>query len=304
MIIFGSITDYSKSEYRSAVALGFFDGVHLGHKKVINTCRENCEKLKCTVLTFRNSPSRSFNRFVPLLSDNDDKAGLIEKCGADALIYADFEKIKNIEAEDFINDVLIKKLHTEKIFCGFNYRFGKDGKGDTELLRKICEEKGIQVQICEPVYCNGEMISSTAVREHIQNGEIETANRMLGYSFSISGKIQEGLHNGKDLSFPTINIPLKEEIVKPKFGVYRSEVTIKHRTYAGATNIGMHPTMGSVAPLCETNLIEYEGESLYNEFASVRLLEFIREERKFSSREELIHQIEKDKNQIINSIKY
>lgn len=299
MVIFNSVSDYASKNRPSAVALGFFDGVHLGHKQVISTCRQNRGELECTVLTFRTSPSEAFNINTPLLTDNEDKAKLIEKYGADALIFSDFLKLKDMDPEDFIHNVLLKKLHAKKIFCGFNYLFGKNGTGNTDLLKTICEKEDVSVTVCEPIYCNNDIISSTKIRNLILSGRIKDANRMLGYSFKICGKVEEGLHNGKSLSFPTINIPLKVGIIKPKFGVYRSEVTIKNKKYIGATNIGMHPTLGKVSPLCETNIISYEGEPLYNEFASVALLDFIREEKIFTSKEELCAQIKKDKEKII-----
>ena len=154
--------------------------------------------------------------------------------------------------------------------------------------------------MCVPVTYKGEAVSSTRIRECIQNGEIEDANAMLGYEFAVSGEIKSGNHIGTKISSPTINQPLNPEVITPKFGVYATKVTIDCKTYIGATNIGVHPTVGECSPVCETHLLDFSGGNLYSLDATTRLIHFIRPEQNFSSLSDLKDQIEKDKLQILS----
>ena len=301
MKIYYDISSFTKENSKSAVALGYFDGVHLGHQKVISALHEKTEDLTKTVLTFKDSPSLSFKKEIPNLLSNDDKIDHLKKCGADAVIFLNFDEIKNTEAETFVYDILINSLHTEMISCGYDYRFGKNAQGDTKLLKSICERENIRFFMSDPVICENEVISSTRIRQLISDGDITLANRMLGYNFYISGKVEQGLHNGSSFSYPTVNLPLSQNIQKPRFGVYRSKVYIGDDVYTGATNIGIHPTVKKVDPLCETYLLSYDGPPVYDRQIKVELLQFIRPEKKFDSKKDLINQIEKDVNTIMDA---
>lgn len=296
MKVYDSIEAFAKTGYESQVALGFFDGVHLGHRAVIDEIVRDKGDRQAVVLTFRESPAVLLGKNdAVLITDNERKAELMEAAGADAVIFADFSAIKDMEAEDFIRGVLHEKLRAKKVCCGYNYRFGKNGSGDTEILEKICGEIGIEVCVKEPVFCGGRAVSSSAIRELLQSGEIVEADRMLGYAYSIGGLIGDGNHIGSTMGIPTVNLPIKAGMVVPKFGVYASRVTVDQKTYRGATNIGVHPTVGeNDAPLCETFLLDYEGEALYGEYAVCEPAAFIREEKKFRSKDELTEQIKKD----------
>ena len=300
MIIFNNIKDYSKTSYKSCAALGFFDGVHVGHKKVLNECLKNKEKLKSVLLTFTDPPAKSLGRPFSKLINNDQKAKMVQEIGIDCIIFSDFNKIKDLSPKEFVNDILIKRLNVKKIFTGFNYRFGKNGEGDTDLLSKLCKEKNIPVYISDPVKCNDSVVSSSIIKEKLSKGDLTNANKMLGYNFFYEGIIVKGRGNGHSLSSPTVNIPIKEETVKPRFGVYKTRATIDGISYMGATNIGIHPTVGSSLPLCETYLINYCGADLYGKTAKIELTDFIRDEIKFSSKEELKSQIEKDIKTILS----
>lgn len=290
-----------KTEYKTSVALGFFDGVHLGHRDVIKTAVQNAsENYKSVVLTFKESPSATLNKgFKPMLNTNDEKFVLFESLGVDVVFCIDFEEIRNLSADDFVKVVLRDTLNAEFASVGFNYHFGKGGSATADDLVAMCRELSIKSQMCTPVTYKGESVSSTRIRECIMSGNIEDANAMLGYNFAVSGEITSGNQIGTKISSPTINQPLNPLHITPKFGVYASKVTVGGRTYIGATNIGVHPTVGECSPVCETHLLDFCGGDLYSLNATTELTHFIRPEQKFSSLAELMAQIEKDKTQIL-----
>ena len=295
MKVWNDLKTYRPQEKAANVALGFFDGVHLGHRAVIGACAKDPDAV-CIVLTFRESPAKVLGRSAPpLISDNARKAQLLAQAGAHEVIFADFAAVKDLSPEEFVRDILCAKLHAKRVFCGFNYRFGQGGKGDVALLKTLCTEIGIGVTTVSAVYCDGEQVSSSLIRRCIADGEIARANRMLGYRYAVEGVIEGGNQFGSSMGFPTVNIPIREGAVIPRFGVYASQVTIDGAVFRGATNIGVHPTVGANdEPLCESFLLDFDGGDLYGKKAACTLIEFIRPERRFSSKEELTAQIRLD----------
>lgn len=304
MKIYNSIKDYAKTGYQSHVALGFFDGVHCGHRAVIGDCVADRGECQSVVLTFAESPARALEKHeVRLITDNARKAQLIEGLGVDALIFADFARIKDLSPEEFVRRVLKEQLRAQKVSCGYNYRFGKNGAGDVETLRALCAESGIAVHVLGSVSVKGRAVSSSAIRALLQDGEIAQANVLLGYAYTIGGRIDSGNHIGSKMGFPTVNIPIGEGPVVPKYGVYASRVTIDGKTYRGATNIGVHPTVReNHAPLCETFLLDFDGD-VYGEEAICELVQFIRPEKRFGSMEELSAQVGRDIERIKKILK-
>ena len=296
MKIYDRIGDFEKTGRESHVALGFFDGVHLGHQAVLNDCAADKGGCQAVALTFGESPARLLGKTdVGLITDNAEKARLMEASGIDAVIFTDFMSIRDMDAEAFIERVLHQKLRAKKVSCGYNYRFGKNGAGDTALLQEKCAALGIAVSVAEPVDIDGRAVSSTAVRELLQGGDIEGASRMLGRAYAVSGKIGAGNHLGSGMGFPTVNLPFGQGKVVPKYGVYASRVTVGGKTFRGATNIGVHPTVGeNDAPVCETFLLDYDGGDIYGEDAVCTLVRFIREERRFISTAQLTAQVGRD----------
>lgn len=302
MKVYNSFDEYQPNNSGACVALGFFDGVHLGHRAVIGSCAAEKGGLRCTVLTFQESPAKLLRKSVPpMLTSNERKAELIAQLGADEVIFADFNAVMEMSPADFVTDILCSKLNAKKVYCGFNYRFGFGGAGATAMLKELCAEHGIDVIVKEPIFCDKEQVSSSLIRACISDGEIEKANRLLGYRYAVEGNIGSGNHIGTAMGFPTVNIPIGEGLTVPRFGVYASALTIDGACYRGATNIGVHPTVGAEeVPLCETFLLDYDGGELYGKKAVCELLAFIREERRFDSQEELIAQIQKDCETIKN----
>ena len=204
-----------------------------------------------------------------------------------------FNEIKNLSPEDFVEKILVEKLRAGAVCCGYNYRFGKDAAGSAETMRKICGRLGIKCKIAGEVDVAGHAVSSTQIRSLIENGETEKANEMLGHKFGFSSPVIDGDKRGRRLGFPTINQELPQELVLPRFGVYRTDVTVGHRRYKGVTNIGKRPTVGTEKILSETYIIDFD-ESIYGESVDIRLIKFIRPERRFSSFDELARQIKTD----------
>lgn len=296
MKVYRSLEEYQPSENGAYVALGFFDGVHSGHRAVIGSCAAEKGDHPCVALTFRESPAKSLGRTAPpLLSTNERKAELMAPIGVDELIFADFNAVKGLSPEEFVNNILRDRLNAKKVFCGFNYHFGSRGAGDSGTLIRLCAARGIEVEVKEPVFCGGEQVSSSRIREAIAAGEIEKANLLLGYRYAVEGRIDSGNHIGSMMGFPTVNIPIGEGLTVPRYGVYASKLVIDGARYKGATNIGVHPTVGTLdTPLCETFLLDFDGGDLYGKKAVCELKAFIRGEMRFGSTEELTAQIERD----------
>ena len=274
----------------TAIALGYFDGLHKGHRNVISLAAAEKENgLTPVCFTFSKSPKSVLNGTQSnALMTNEDKIKTLERLGIERTYQADFEKIMDMPAKDFAQKILIDTLKAKKLFCGFNYRYGKNGEGSAKTLKSFCESKGIALTIVPATESEGEVVSSTLIRKLIIDGNVKRANELMCSSFGFSSVIEHGKRLGRELGTPTINQPLCSELVVPKFGVYASIVTLENgETYCGVTNIGIKPTVGGNTPLCETWMPKYKGGEIYGQSADVRLLEFIRPERKFSGIDEL-----------------
>ena len=283
----------------TAIALGYFDGLHKGHRNVISlAAAEKGNGLTPVCFTFSKSPKSVLNGTQSnALMTNEDKIKTLERLGIERTYQADFEKIMNMPAKDFAQKILIDTLKAEKLFCGFNYRYGKNGEGSAETLKSFCESKGITLTVVPATESKGEVVSSTLIRKLITDGNVKRANELMCSRFGFSSVIEHGKRLGRELGTPTINQPLCSELVVPKFGVYASIVTLENGdSYCGVTNIGITHRVGGNTPLCETWMPRYKGGEIYGQSADVRLLEFIRPERKFSGIDEL-------KNAIIDNSK-
>lgn len=279
-------------------ALGFFDGVHKGHRQLLRSMREYSEEngLCSCVFTFRQSPcallgkntSRSLQTF-------DDRISAIEEfSGANLCFAVDFLKYKDIAADKFVHDILINTLGAKAAFCGFNFRFGRNAEGTPQLLSEIFEENGGSVFVINPVCADGETVSSTRIRKLISDGNISDANALLAHPFSIGGVVAHGKENGRKVGIPTINQELPDGFVVPRFGVYASFVYIDGERFEAVTNIGVRPTVSGVGVNCETHILNAADLDLYSKNVRTELLFFERGERKFSGLDELARQISRD----------
>lgn len=303
MEIITSLDAELKNKYPATViALGTFDGLHLGHTDVINTAKNYAERsgLKLAVFTFSNHPLALIRPdLVPVrIISAEEKIKLLESFGVDYLINIPF-------TEDFAAlspDEFLEKLACFNYRClvvGENFTYGFLGSGKTETLERSGRKNGFDVIVRPLVKMNGNVVSSTGIRNLIQAGHIEYANRMLGRAYAITGKIVHGEQRGRRLGFPTANIELLHgEMAVPAPGVYVVTASIEGSIYEGMGNIGNNPTFNDVEHArLEVNLFNCSGD-LYGKTMSVQFHKYIRAEKKFSGVEELCRQIEEDKNAI------
>ena len=297
MKIYSSINHSSRTP--CVVALGCFDGVHVGHAKVISTAREIADSLgcACAVWTFDQPPRNYFvKNSVPLITDKKEKEKLIRALGADKLISVPFTReTARISAEDFFENILVNRLRSVHIVCGFNYTFGAEGKGNNRMLAELCKERGIGFTTVNAVSVSGITASSSAIRDALTDGNTELATALLGRPYSIKTVVISGQHLGRRLGFPTLNQKLPEGRLVPKRGVYVTKIAVdgykKH--YFGITNVGIRPTVGGTALFAETNIFDFS-DDLYGRTVTVEFLDFLREERKFPTLTLLTEQIKKD----------
>lgn len=303
-----SLPNIEKIDYipqNCVIALGNFDGFHYGHKQIINTAIEKAKKnnLKCMVWTF--SKLAKIDSSIPYLSSPEEKLHLISKSGADYVVLEDFESVKTTSANDFIIQTLIKKLKCNSVVCGYNFKFGHNAEGNALYLSKELSKQNIEAIILDPVSVEIKnkkvVISSTAIREAVSSGDMESAQIMLGRPFSIGGIVVDGNHLGRTIGVPTINQNFPKGHIIPKFGVYASKVLINGTEYYGITNIGTKPTVNS-EPIVnsETHIFNYSGD-LYGKNLRVSIYKRLRGENKFNSIDELSNAIHLD---IENAKKY
>lgn len=274
----------------TCVALGFFDGVHIGHRAVIDVAvNSKKDGLSACIFSFTiHSETPDKKNGAKEIQTPVMKLKTFDKIGADYVYMPDFSDFKNLSPEEFIDEVLIKLLNAKKLCCGSDFRFGHFAKGDAEFLKEYCAKKGIETIIVTKLLDNGEDISSTRIRNYLADGDIKSANRLLGRPFSFSYEVIHGHKLGRTINIPTINQQFDDLCVIPKFGVYASYVVLNGKKYPSVTNIGVKPTVEThkIKPLAETYIIGID-EDLYGEEIEVALLDFLREEKKFSGIGEL-----------------
>lgn len=300
MLIFRDLT---VSPRPTAVALGYFDGVHLGHKAVIRAAVDcKAEGLAPAVFTFSSTPKRGTEKSQ--LTSFDEKARIFEQIGVEILYIIDFETVRNKTPDEFVCDVLKKVFRAEKVFCGYNYHFGKHGTATGEDLGRLCESRGIKAVIKTPVRFQKDYVSSTNIRNYLKSGEVQKANKMLGYDYGIVNESVEGRHLGTAMGTPTINLNFESNRLIPRYGVYASVVFVDGEKHIGVTNIGVKPTVSKgKTPNCETWMPLYKGGELYGKRVEVRLREFLRPEKKFDSLSELKKAIEQDGETAVKILK-
>lgn len=263
---------------RTAVALGDFDGMHRAHQTVITGADDVI--VYCVNNKFSLLQKSIFERRFP------------------NAVFADFDDIKNMSGEEFIDRIILGRFKAGMVLCGFNFRFGRMAAKDAFDLRHYLEEKGVWVRILEHLDFEGEPISSTRIRKALSLGEIEKANNMLGYNFTFENIVCDGDKRGRTIGFPTINQNYPEGLAPIKYGVYESVAFINEKAYRAFTNIGIRPTWRVDGILCETHIFNYSGE-LYGQTVRLELVRYLREEKQFASVDELKKQLDYDKSSII-----
>ncbi|MBQ4644593.1 MAG: riboflavin biosynthesis protein RibF [Clostridia bacterium] len=283
-----------------ALALGTFDGLHRGHLNVLNEAKAFAlEGFVPAMLMFDTHPQSVLKGFAPpLLITPEDKEILAKQNGV-LPVHISFQEIRNLSPEEFLRDILINRHNVGAVVCGENFLFGKDGGGNSKILCELCEKYGVVYRMAKSTMYKGEMISATRIREALANGDIRTANEMLGRNFSYDFLVVEGNKIGKKiLGFPTINQHFPTGFINLKHGVYASQSTVDGKIYPSVTNFGCHPTIGGDKVLSETCILGFDGD-LYYQKIRVELLDFIRAEKKFNSKDELKTQIDADSKSAI-----
>lgn len=273
---------------KRAIALGTFDGVHKGHRAVL-TLPDEMQK---TAVIFALPPKAVLSGQPRSIMTAEDKFAALKKIGIDEIFTLNFNKVKDMPPEDFLR-FLKEKFSPDLISCGFNYHFGKNATGNTEILGDFCRENGIEFNCHGAVSEDGEPISSTRIREYLKNGDIESANKLLTFPFSFKAEVISGDRRGRTIGFPTANQKYPSELIPIKFGVYKSKIIVDGEEYNGITNIGIRPTFKTDYIISETYIIGFSG-NLYGKEITTVPIRFVRGEVKFSSVEELKKQIETD----------
>ena len=278
--------------------LGNFDGIHLGHLELIKKAISEGKRLglKVGVWTFEEHPMNSLSgKKNAYLTSTEEKNKIFAENDLDYAIYEDFASVRNYTPEEFVNIVLTQKLDCRSAVCGFNFRFGSNRMGTPEILSNLLKKTGRNVIIADAVYADGSIISSTGIRDAIELGEIEKANRMLGRAYSINLPVVSGKQLGRTIGIPTINQIFPTDKVKLKNGIYASMCCVNGKTFMGVSNVGFRPTVNNnIKDInCETHIIDYDG-CLYGEKVNVSFYKRLRDEQKFDGVEKLKEAIEKD----------
>lgn len=283
------------TEIKTAVTLGSFDGLHKGHIAVIACAFEMQKKhgLLPLVLLFDKHPMLTVSGKAPdMILQPSLRDELIAQTGAGRRIVS-FREVRDMSCREFFEKILIEKLNAGGVCCGWNYRFGKNNEGGIDELRALCTEYGVELMITPPVDLDGKPVSSTRIRQAVENGDIPLANAMLGREFRYKLTVVDGQHRGRLIGAPTINQRFDQGFVKPKKGVYASVTVVDGKEYPSVTNIGLRPSFENEDFRSETCILGFSG-NLYGQDIEVRLLRYLRDEIKFDSIEALGVQISKD----------
>ena len=298
MKIIKNLHDYSQKT-PLALSIGMFDGVHHGHQTIIknlNSAAQN-KDLESAILTFWPHPRTVFNPNddLKLLNTIEEKTYLLEKNKVQHLFLKEFdEEFRNLTGEEFVKQILIDKLNVKHLIIGHDHTFGKNRSGDFNLLQKMSSEYGFEVVQVEAVDFQDRHISSTQIRNALMNGEINTANEMLGYHYSVSGEVIHGKKLGRTIGYPTANISVNPMKFLPKKGAYIVDAFVKNQQFKGMLSIGTNPTVDGKSLSVEVYILDFDGD-IYGETISVNFRQFLHDEIKFDGLQQLIERLDEDK---------
>lgn len=282
---------------RAFVAVGNFDGMHRGHRAVIDRALELAheDRRPAIALTFEPHPRAFFRRDQPLfrLTPEPEKIRLLAAAGLDGVVVMDFDgKLAGVTAENFVADVLVRRLSVVGVIVGTDFHFGKRRQGTPDFLQEQGEERGFEVDLVRPVLFRGKPVSSSAIREALGRGEVEQAEKLLGHIWFVSGKVIHGEKRGRELGYPTANLAL-DPACGLAHGIYAVRVRVRGEMRDGVASFGRRPTFGEGAPLLEIFLFDFSGD-IYGEEIDVAFIGWIRPEAKFGSADELVRQMDAD----------
>lgn len=287
------------------MAIGFFDGMHLGHQKVVNTALSYKNKgYKTCVFSFTiNNHDKTNRRSNLSIMSQQDKTDMLSDMGIGYYINPPFDEFKELSPTEFVTDILYKKLNTKAVCCGYDFRYGKNAMGNVDTLKIDCEKLGIDVNIVSAVDIDDHVASSTSIRAALLNGDIDTATKILGRYYSYSLTVVEGKKLGRTLGFPTVNQCFPDEQIKPMNGVYVSISTVDGKKYGSVTSIGKNPTVGGESTVSETHIFDVN-QDLYGKQVRVELVKLLRLQYKFDSLGQLTNQVMEDIQNSKEILKY
>ena len=285
--------------------IGTFDGIHIGHQKILNSLVRFAEEngLKSVVITFDPHPRKVINKknSIELINTIEEKKEKLKTLGIDYLIVQKFdEKFSETEANKFV-EILKNNINIEKLIVGYDHRFGKNRNADISDLKKYGKELNFEVIEIDALEIEEVNISSTKIRLAIKDGNIRLANSYLGYNFFLSGEVVKGYSRGKKLGFPTANLKIDEDKITPKNGVYLVKSIIDNQDFYGMMNIGYNPTFNNKSKKIETHFFNLN-KNLYGKIIKIELLEYIREEKRFETIDELIQRLKLDREKCLKLI--
>ncbi|NQS71065.1 MAG: bifunctional riboflavin kinase/FAD synthetase [Desulfobulbaceae bacterium] len=298
MKIYTSLEQVAAPRAPAHVTIGNFDGVHLGHQQLFSRVvrRARREGGVSVAITFDPHPLKVLSpKGIRLISTTEQKIELIERAGVDELLIIPFTKeMAATNAEDFVDDILLRQVGMVSLVVGYDYAMGKGRAGGTEFLKQQGAAKGFVVEVVPAFYVGGKLVSSSTIRDLVAAGKMRDVRTLLGRYYQIRGEVQYGRQRGSQLlGYPTANLRILAEDLCPKQGVYVTQVIYDGTCYGGVSNIGYNPTFGEKTLVAETHIFGFK-DDIYGRPLRINLLRHLREERKFNSLDELIRQIEKD----------
>ncbi len=283
-------------ESGTAVTIGKFDGVHLGHRKILTELKTRAEEngIPSLIYTFSQHPMQILKGDLPLINDTQKKTSLAEECGIDYLYLSDFNQVKDMEPEQFVKEILLKQFHMKIAVIGENNRFGKHSAGDASLLQRYGEKYGFLVYVV-PTLCVDDIVcSSSAIRRRLENGDVSGAAQLLGRRFSLRGTVIKGKQLGRTYGFPTANIAPDDAQLLPRHGVYATDTVVDGKIYPSITNVGETSFDQKKLIRVETHIIGLN-EDLYGKEITVEFVCFMRDIFHFDTTQELLKQLKKDR---------
>ena len=277
----------------SIIAIGNFDGYHLGHQEIVRALMTIArqKELVSIILTFSPNPKLYFNPKQKLIIPESEKKKLLQSLDIDRVVVLDFKDFCQMTGDRFIQDILLERFNMAHIVVGSNFRFGYERQNDIDSLERFSHQYGFGLSVVEPVFLKGILVSSSLIRQKLNEGRVEEANEMLGREYFMGGKVTGGEKRGKQLGFPTVNIKAANLILPT--GVFRTRVEIHGNVYDSVTNIGYRPTFKERTMAIETHIFGFN-ERIYGKPVRIFFLKKIRDEIKFHTRLELVEQIRKD----------
>lgn len=285
---------------QTVFALGFFDGVHMGHQALLSACRSMADKLGCQagVVTFVGHPDTLvLGTTPPLINTREDRKMLLEQYHMDKVVELPFDKsMMTMDWQDFFT-MLLQDYSAAGLVCGHDFRFGFLGHGTAQGLNELCEKRQLPCTVIPEQRMGGITLSSTYIRELIRQGLMETACQFLGHPHILTGTVISGRQIGRTLGIPTANLALPDDVVQPRFGVYACKVNIEGKDYLAVTNVGTRPTVDGHRITVEPWILDFEGD-LYGKTLTLRFYTFLRPEQKFPGLPELKAEIRKNADQV------